>query len=83
MGPLTKAALICGSGSMIILVSILINLPFVVQIVLLLTGLVVSVYGVFLLVKMVVHPAEKSSDKLTEQAPSSAPKKKKRPTSTF
>ncbi|MCL1703372.1 hypothetical protein [Lysinibacillus sp. Bpr_S20] len=83
MDPLTKAALICGSGSMIILVSILINLPFVVQIVLLLTGLVVSVYGVFLLVKMVVHPAEKSSDKLTEQAPPSAPKKKKRPTSTF
>lgn len=83
MGSLTKAALICGSGSMIILVSILINLPFAVQIVLLLTGLVVSVYGVFLLVKMVVHPAEKSSDKLTEQAPPPAPKKKKRPTSTF
>ncbi|MFJ8520617.1 hypothetical protein [Lysinibacillus xylanilyticus] len=83
MGSLTKAALTCGSGSMIILVSILINLPFAVQILLLLTGLAVSVYGVFLLVKMVVHPAEKSLEPLIEQAPTQAPKKKKRPTSTF
>ncbi|TQR28621.1 hypothetical protein C7Y47_20810 [Lysinibacillus sphaericus] len=83
MGSLTKAALICGSGSMIILVSILINLPFAVQTFLLLTGLAVSVYGVFLLVKMVVKPSEKSLEKLTEQASSQAPKKKKRPTSTF
>lgn len=83
MGSLTKAALTCGSGSMIILVSILINLPFAVQILLLLTGLAVSVYGVFLLVKMVVNPAEKSSEPLIEQAPTKAPKKKKRPTSTF
>ncbi|MFJ5566565.1 hypothetical protein ACIQ1D_24700 [Lysinibacillus xylanilyticus] len=83
MGSLTKAALTCGSGSMIILVSILINLPFAVQILLLITGLVVSVYGVFLLVKMVANPAEKTSETLTEQAPTQAPKKKKRPTSTF
>ncbi|MGE7676074.1 hypothetical protein ACQKMV_21255 [Lysinibacillus sp. NPDC094403] len=83
MGSLTKAALICGSGSMIILISILINLPFAVQIFLLLTGLAVSVYGVFLLVKMVVNPAEKSSETLTEQASIPAPKKKKRPTSTL
>ncbi|KOP71385.1 hypothetical protein AMS59_19210 [Lysinibacillus sp. FJAT-14745] len=83
MGSLTKAALICGSGSMIILVSILINLPFAVQIFLLLTGLAVSVYGVFLLVKMVVNPTKKSSETLTEQAPAQAPKKKKRPTSTL
>lgn len=79
LSSLTKAALICGSGSMIILVSILINLPFAVQIFLLLTGLAVSVYGVFSLVKMVVTPAEKCSDTLTEQAP----QKKKRPTSTL
>ncbi|KOS63062.1 hypothetical protein FJQ98_00440 [Lysinibacillus agricola] len=83
MSSLTKAALICGSGSMIILVSILINLPFAVQIFLLLTGLAVSVYGVFLLVKMVVYPVEKSSEAPTEQAPVPAPKKKKRPTSTL
>lgn len=76
---LTKAALICGSGSMIILISILINLPFAVQTFLLLAGLAVSVYGVFLLVKMVVKPPEKSLETLTEQAP----KKKKRPTSTL
>jgi len=83
LSALTKAALICGSGSMIILVSILINLPFAVQILLLLTGLAVSVYGVFLLVKMVVKPAEKPLEILTEQAPVQAPKKKKRPTSTL
>ena len=83
MNSLTKAASICGSGSMIILVSILINLPFAVQILLLLTGLAVSVYGVFLLVKMVVHPTKKSSETPTEQAPLPAPKKKKRPTSTL
>ncbi|MGE7692252.1 hypothetical protein ACQKMI_24115 [Lysinibacillus sp. NPDC097214] len=83
MNSLTKAALICGSGSMIILISILLNLPFVVQIFLLLTGLAVSVYGVFLLVKMVVNPVEKSSETTIEQAPVPAPKKKKRPTSTL
>ncbi len=83
MGSLTKTTLICGSGSMIILISILINLPFVVQIFLLLTGLVVSVYGVFLLVKMVINPAEKSSETATDQATVSAPKKKKRPASTL
>ncbi len=79
---LTKAALICGSGSMIILVSILINLPFAIQIFLLLTGLVVSVYGVYLLVKMVSQPAEKTV-KTTQEQPAPAPKKKKRPTSTL
>ncbi|MEB2302232.1 hypothetical protein LAV72_21735 [Lysinibacillus xylanilyticus] len=83
MNSLTKAALICGSGSMIILVSILLNLPFAVQIFLLLAGLAVSVYGVFLLVKMVVNPVEKSSETSTEQEPVPAPKKKKRPTSTL
>ncbi|WP_370047872.1 hypothetical protein [Lysinibacillus sp. RC79] len=83
MSSLTKAALICGSGSLIILVSILINLPFAVQIFLLLTGLAVSVYGVFLLVKTVVNPAEKTSETLTEQARVPAPKKKNRPTSTL
>ncbi|MEX3748068.1 MULTISPECIES: hypothetical protein [Lysinibacillus] len=83
MGSLTKAALICGSGSMIILVSILINLPFALQIFLLIAGLAVSVYGVFLLVKMVVNPVEKSSEAPTEQIPAPAPKKKKRPTSTL
>lgn len=83
LNSLTKAALVCGSGSMIILVSILINLPFVVQILLLLTGLAVSVYGVFLLVKMVVRPTEKSSETPTEQVPVPAPKRKKRPTSTL
>ncbi|UDK95014.1 hypothetical protein EYB33_01325 [Lysinibacillus sphaericus] len=80
MSLLTKAALICGSGSMIILVSILINLPFAIQIFLLLTGLVVSVYGVYLLVKMVSQPAQKTV-KTTQEQP--APKKKKRPTSTL
>lgn len=83
LSSLTKAALICGSGSMIILVSILLNVPFAVQIFLLLTGLAVSVYGVFLLVKMVANPAEKSSETSTEQALEPAPKKKKRPTSTL
>jgi len=68
---------------MIILVSILINLPFAVQIFLLLTGLAVSVYGVFLVVKMVVNPAEKTSETLTEQAPVPTSKKKNRPTSTL
>lgn len=83
LSSLTKAAFICGSGSMIILISILINLPFAVQTFLLLTGLAVSVYGVFLLVKMVVKPPEKSLETLTEQASAQAPKKKKRPTSTL
>lgn len=79
---LTKAALICGSGSMIILVSILINLPFAIQIFLLLTGLVVSVYGVYLLVKMVSRPTEKTVQ-TTQEQPAPTPKKKKRPTSTL
>lgn len=83
MGSLTKAALICGSGSMIILISILINLPFIVQIFLLLTGLAVSVYGVLLLVKMIIGPTEKSSETSVEETTISTLKKKKRPTSTL
>ncbi|MNH31657.1 hypothetical protein D3C79_920410 [compost metagenome] len=83
MSSLTKAALICGSGSMIILISILINLPFVVQIFLLLTGLAVSAYGVLLLVKMIVRPTDKSSETTVEETNLSTLKKKKKPTSTF
>lgn len=83
MSSLTKAALICGSGSMIILISILINLPFVVQIFLLLTGLAVSAYGVLLLVKLIVRPTDKSSETTVEEATVSTLKKKKRPTSTL
>ncbi|MGE7112664.1 hypothetical protein [Lysinibacillus sp. NPDC047702] len=83
MGSLTKAALICGSGSMIILISILINLPFVVQIFLLLTGLAISVYGVLLLIKMIVRPTVKSSETTVEETTVSTLKKKKRPTSTL
>ena len=83
LGQLTKAALICGSGSMIILVSILINLPFYLQILLLLAGLAVSVYGVLLLVKMVANPVDKTPTAQTEQRSKKAPQKKKRPTSTF
>ncbi|MGN4127706.1 hypothetical protein ACMGD3_22275 [Lysinibacillus sphaericus] len=83
MSSLTKAALICGSGSMIILVSILIKLPFVIQLLLLLTGLIISIYGVFLLVRMVVHPTEKLAKDSIEQPTVPAPKKKKGPTSTL
>jgi len=83
LSSLTKAALICGSGSMIILISILINLPFVVQIFLLLTGLAVSAYGVLLLVKMIVRPTDKSSETTVEETTVSTLKKKKRPTSTL
>ena len=83
LGSLTKAALICGSGSMIILISILINLPFVVQIVLLLSGLAVSVYGVFLLVKMVIHPVEKASITPPDEKMATPIKKKKGPSSTL
>ncbi|QDQ00599.1 hypothetical protein FOH38_09020 [Lysinibacillus fusiformis] len=83
MSSLTKAALICGSGSMIILASILINLPFYVQILLLLAGLVISIYGVFLLVKLVVHPTEKFAKESIEQPTVPAPKKRKGPTSTL
>ncbi len=83
LSALTKAALICGSGSMIILISILINLPFVIQIMLLLCGLAVSVYGVFLLVKMVVHPAEKVSIAPADEKVVTPIKKKKGPSSTL
>ncbi|MGE7989021.1 hypothetical protein [Lysinibacillus fusiformis] len=83
MSALTKAALICGSGSMIILISILINLPFVVQIILLLCGLAVSVYGVFLLVKMVIRPAEKASIAPADEKVITPIKKKKGPSSTL
>ncbi len=83
LSALTKAALICGSGSMIILVSILINLPFVVQIMLLLSGLAVSLYGVFLLVKMVIRPAEKASIAPTDEKVVTPIKKKKGPSSTL
>ena len=83
MGALTKAALICGSGSLIILISILINLPFVVQIMLLLGGLAVSVYGVFLLVKMVIHPAEKAPIAPADEKVVTPIKKKRGPSSTL
>ncbi len=83
LSALTKAALICGSGSMIILISILINLPFVVQIILLLCGLAVSVYGVFLLVKMVIRPAEKASIAPADEKVITPIKKKKGPSSTL
>ncbi|MEK5230267.1 hypothetical protein MHB42_00500 [Lysinibacillus sp. FSL K6-0232] len=83
MGQLTKAALICGSGSMIILISILIRLPFFVQILLLLGGLAVSIYGVFVLVKMVLHPAENKVIAAPEQVETAPSKKKKRPSSTL
>lgn len=83
LGQLTKASLICGTGSMIILVSILINLHFVLQILLLLGGLSVSVYGVFLLVKMVANPLDQTPTPQTEQVSDTAQKKKKGPTSTF
>ncbi|MCM0627071.1 hypothetical protein M5J14_21470 [Lysinibacillus sp. OL1_EC] len=83
MSALTKAALICGSGSMIILISILINLPFFVQIILLLGGLAVSVYGVALLVKMVIHPVKKESIGSTDEKTITPTKKKKRPSSTL
>ena len=82
MGLLTKAALTCGSGSMIILISILINLPLAIQFILLLIGLILSVYGVYLLVKMVTNPVEKIREAPPEQ-PAPAPKKKKGPTSTL
>lgn len=83
LSALTKAALICGSGSMIILISILINLPFVVQIMLLLGGLAVSVYGVLLLVKMVIHPAEKAPIAHADEKVVTPIKKKRGPSSTL
>jgi hypothetical protein len=83
LSALTKAALICGSGSMIILISILINLPFFVQIILLLCGLAVSVYGVSLLVKMVIHPVKKESIGPSDEKMITPTKKKKRPSSTL
>lgn len=83
LGQLSKAALICGTGSMIILVSILINLHFVLQILLLLGGLAVSIYGVFLLVKMVANPSDQTTTTQAEKVSDTAPKKKKGPTSTF
>lgn len=83
LSPLTKASFTCGGGSMIILVSILIRLPFVIQILLLLGGLATSAYGVWLLVKMITDSTKKVSQTPIEQAPGSTPIKKKRPTSTF
>ncbi|KOY79920.1 hypothetical protein MHB44_00510 [Lysinibacillus sp. FSL H8-0500] len=83
MNQLTKAALICGSGSMIILVSILIRLPFFVQILLLLSGLAISVYGVFLLVKMAIHPTESTRKTPSHQTTTTPPNKKKKPSSTL
>ncbi|KOS70341.1 hypothetical protein AEA09_02280 [Lysinibacillus contaminans] len=83
MSQLTKASLICGGGSMIILVSILINLQFYIQILLLLVGLAISVYGVLLLVKMISDPSDKASEILVEQASVTTQKKKNRPTSTL
>jgi len=68
---------------MIILVSILINLPFVVQIMLLLCGLAVSIYGVFLLVKMVIRPAEKAPITPADKKVATPIKKKKVPSSTL
>lgn len=83
LGQLSKAALICGTGSMIILISILINLHFALQILLLLGGLTVSVYGVFLLVKMVANPTDKVPTEESEQTSATIQNKKKRPTSTL
>ncbi|WP_155594066.1 hypothetical protein [Lysinibacillus cavernae] len=83
MGTLTKAALFCGSGSMIILISILINLPFFIQILLLLSGLAVSIYGVFLLVKMIIHPVEKAPITSPDEKTTTTIKKKRRPSSTL
>ncbi|GLC90406.1 hypothetical protein LYSBPC_35330 [Lysinibacillus piscis] len=80
MSPLTKAALVCGSGSMIILISILIHLPFAIQIILLLTGLVLSAYGGLLLVKIVMNPTTKA---IPPSPVKEVPTKKKRPTSTL
>ena len=68
---------------MIILVSILIKLPLTTQILLLLGGLVVSGYGIFLLVKMIASPSDKVHQTPIEQAPVTTPIRKKRPTSTF
>ena len=68
---------------MIILVSILINLQFVIQILLLLVGLAISVYGVLLLVKMIANPSDKAPEILIEQASVTTQKKKNRPTSTL
>ncbi|MFJ7953681.1 hypothetical protein ACIQZG_19450 [Lysinibacillus sp. NPDC096418] len=68
---------------MFILVSILIKMPLPLQILLLLAGLVISVYGVFLLVKMIANPSDKMPMATTEQASETIQKKKKRPTSTL
>lgn len=83
LSQLTKASFICGGGSMIILVSILIRLPFVIQILLLLGGLAISAYGVLLLIKMITNSTDKVSQTPIEQVPDPTPIKKKRPTSTF
>ncbi|MFJ7738660.1 hypothetical protein ACIQ2D_20305 [Lysinibacillus sp. NPDC097287] len=83
MGQLTKAALICGGGSMFILVSILIKMPLVLQILLLLVGLAISVYGVFLLVKMIANPSDKMPTAPPDTVSVIVQKKKKGPTSTL
>ncbi|MEG0449066.1 MAG: hypothetical protein RR595_04325 [Lysinibacillus sp.] len=83
MGQLSKAAFICGSGSMIILVSILIKLPFFIQILLLLTGLTISVFGVFKLIKTIGSPAEKAAETFVKTTPTTTTKKNNRPTSTL
>ena len=83
MSTLTKASFICGGGSLVILVSILIRLPFVIQILLLLGGLAISTYGILLLVKMVTNTTEQVSQTPIDPVPVTASPKKKRPTSTF
>ena len=83
LSPLTKSSFICGGGSIVILVSILIRLPLAIQILLLLGGLAISVYGIWLLVKMISNPINKVSQTPIEQMPEPTPIKKKRPTSSF
>ena len=83
MNQLTTASLICGGGSMIILISILIKLPLTIQILLLLGGLAVSGYGVILLVKMIGTPLDKAHETPIEQKSTTPPIRKKRPTSTL
>ena len=83
MSPLTKASFICGGGSLVILISILIRLPFVIQILLLLGGLAISTYGILLLVKMVTSTTEQVSQTPIDPVQVTTSPKKKRPTSTF
>ena len=83
MSPLTKASSICGGGSLVILVSILIRLPFVIQILLLLGGLAISTYGILLRVKMMMNTTVQVSQTPIDPVPDTTSPKKKRPTSTF